>query len=185
MNKPKEFKGFKIREGLGFENPHYLKRAIWQVPTPYDHLYFNHAKEYRMRFTKSSDEVEAKADEWRKRKDNVQIPYNYNRLNDSYSSREISLSDDYISSYTVEELKHVKSDDTSVNNCRFYEVQYYKTLKDLDDERKMNSVENDHMLRKIYVLQKQVLSLTRELQNITKSYSNTSDTSSVRASNTS
>jgi hypothetical protein len=84
LNKPKEFKGFEIREGLGFENPHYLKRAISRVPTLYDHMYFNLAKEYRMRFTKSSDEVEAKADERRKRKDNVQIPFNYNRMNDSY-----------------------------------------------------------------------------------------------------
>ena len=115
-------------------------------------MYLNLAKEYWMRFTKSSNEVEAKVDERRKRKDNVQIPFDYNRLNDSYSSGEISLSDDYISSYSEEELKHVKSDDTSVNNSKFYEVQYYKTLKDLHDERNMNSVENDPILRKIYVL---------------------------------
>ena len=115
-------------------------------------MYFNLAKETRMRFTKSSDEVEAKADERRKRKDNVQIPFNYNRLNDSYSSREISLSDDYISSYTEQELKHVKSDDTSVNNSKFYEMRYYKALKDLDDERQMNSVEKDNMLCNISVL---------------------------------
>ena len=54
LHKPKEFKGYEIGEGLGFENLHYLERAISQVPTLYDDMYFNIAKEYRMQFTKSS-----------------------------------------------------------------------------------------------------------------------------------
>ena len=48
----------------------------------------------------------------------------------------------------------------------------------------MNSVEKDNMLCKIYVLRTQVLSLTGELQNIMKSYSDTTQTSSVNASTT-
>ncbi|KAJ9543607.1 hypothetical protein OSB04_023314 [Centaurea solstitialis] len=191
LNKPKEFKAYNVREGLGFENPHYLKRAIRFVPTLYDTIYFNLDKKYRMRFTRSSEEVEAEHDKRRKRKDNVQIPFNYARLNDSYSRREISLSDDYIRSYSEEEFKQFKSDDSPVDNSKFYEFRYYKTLKDLDDERRMNSSEKDQMLCKISDLQKQVFKLKGELQKFSNSSSsvhksaNTSDTSFVSASSAS
>ncbi|KAJ9560845.1 hypothetical protein OSB04_006005 [Centaurea solstitialis] len=188
LNKPKEFKAYNVREGLGFENPHYLKRAIRFVPTLYDTIYFNLDKKYRMRFTRSSEEVEAEHDKRRKQKDNVQIPFNYARLNDSYSKREISLSDDYIRSYSEEECKQFKSDDSPVDNSKFYEFRYYKTLKDLEDERRMNSSEKDQMLCKISDLQKQVFKLKGELQKFSNSSSfvhkssNTSDTSFVCAS---
>ncbi|KAJ9540979.1 hypothetical protein OSB04_027485 [Centaurea solstitialis] len=191
LNKPKEFKAYNVREGLGFENPHYLKRAIRFVPTLYDTIYFNLDKKYRMRFTRSSEEVEVEHDKRRKQKDNVQIPFNYARLNDSYSKREISLSDDYIRSYSEEEFKQFKSDDSPVDNSKFYEFRYYKTLKDLDDERRMNSSEKDQMLCKISDLQKQVFKLKGELQKFSSSgssvhkSSNTSDTSFVSASPTS
>ncbi|KAJ9560846.1 hypothetical protein OSB04_006006 [Centaurea solstitialis] len=188
LNKPKEFKAYNVREGLGFENPHYLKRAIRFVPTLYDTIYFNLDKKYRMRFTRSSEEVEAEHDKRRKQKDNVQIPFNYARLNDSYSKREISLSDDYIRSYSEEECKQFKSDDSPVDNSKFYEFRYYKTLKDLEDERRMNSSEKYQMLCKISDLQKQVFKLKGELQKFSNSSSfvhkssNTSDTSFVCAS---
>ncbi|KAJ9562021.1 hypothetical protein OSB04_007181 [Centaurea solstitialis] len=191
LNKPKEFKAYNVREGLGFENPHYLKRAIRFVPTLYDTIYFNLDKKYIMRFTRSSEEVEAEHDKRRKQKDNVQIPFNYARLNDSYSKMEISLSDDYIRSYSEEEFKQFKSDDSPVDNSKFYEFRYYKTLKDLDDERRMNSSEKDQMLCKIFDLQKQVFKLKGELQKFSNSSSsvhkssNTSDTSFVCASTTS
>ncbi|KAJ9548857.1 hypothetical protein OSB04_021400 [Centaurea solstitialis] len=191
LNKPKEFKAYNVREGLGFENPYYLKRAIRFVPTLYDTIYFNLDKKYRMRFTRSSEEVEAEHDKRRKQKDNVQIPFNYERLNDSYSRREISLSDDYIRSYSEEEFKQFKSDDSPVDNSKFYELRYYKTLKDLDDERRMNSSEKDQMLCKISDLQKQVFKLKGELQKFSSSgssihkSSNTSDISFVCASPTS
>ncbi|KAJ9553200.1 hypothetical protein OSB04_017245 [Centaurea solstitialis] len=188
LNKPKEFKAYNVREGLGFENPHYLKRAIRFVPTLYDTIYFNLDKKYRMRFTRSSEEVEAEHDKRRKQKDNVQIPFNYERLNDSYSRREISLSDDYIRSYSEEEFKQLKSDDSPIDNSKFYEIRYYKTLKDLADERRMNSSEKDQMLCKISDLQKQVFKLKGELQIFSSSSSsanknsNTSDSSFVCAS---
>ncbi|KAJ9539453.1 hypothetical protein OSB04_032186, partial [Centaurea solstitialis] len=141
-----------------------------------------------MHFTRSSEEVEAEHDKRRKQKDNVQIPFNYARLNDSYSKREISLSDDYIISYSEEEFKQFKSDDSPVDNSKFYEFRYYTTLKDLDDERRMNSSEKDQMLCKISDLQKQVFKLKGELQKFSNSSSsvhknsNTSDTSFVCAS---
>ncbi|KAJ9545388.1 LOW QUALITY PROTEIN: hypothetical protein OSB04_025095 [Centaurea solstitialis] len=191
LNKPKEFKAYKVREGLGFENPHYLKRAIRFVPTLYDTIYFNLDKKYKMRFTRSSEEVEVEHDKRRKQKDNVQIPFNYARLNDSYSKREISLSDDYIRSDSEEECKQFKSDNSPVDNSKFYEFRYYKTLKDLEDERRMNSSEKDQMLCKISDLQKQVYKLKGELQIFSNSSSsvhkssNTSETSFVCASTTS
>ncbi|KAJ9551704.1 hypothetical protein OSB04_015749 [Centaurea solstitialis] len=188
LNKPKEFKAYNVREGLGFENPHYLKRAIRFVPTLYDTIYFNLDKKYKMRFTRSSEVVEAEHDKRRKQKDNVQIPFNYARLNDSYSKRKISLSDDYIRSYSEEECKQFKSDDSPVDNSKFYEFRYYKTLKDLEDERRMNFSEKDQMLCKISDLQKQVFKLKGELQKFSNTSSsvpkssNTSDTSFVCAS---
>jgi len=45
----------------------------------------------------------------------------------------------------------------------------------------MNSVEKDNMLRQISVLQKQVLSLSGELQKIIKSYSDNTKTSLEKA----
>ncbi|KAJ9541501.1 hypothetical protein OSB04_028007 [Centaurea solstitialis] len=184
LNKPKEFKAYNVREGLGFENPHYLKRAIRFVPTLYDTIYFNLDKKYKMRFTRSSEEVEAEHDKRRKQTDNVQIPFNYARLNDSYSKREISLSDDYIRSYSEEECKQFKSDDSPVDNSKFYEFQYYKTLKDLEDERRMNSSEKDQMLCKISDLQKQVFKLKGELQkfsNSTKKFVESEAVSNVKS----
>ncbi|KAJ9558844.1 hypothetical protein OSB04_013458 [Centaurea solstitialis] len=147
-----------------------------------------HIKKYRISFTRSSEEVEAEHDKRRKQKDNVQIPFNYARLNDSYSKREISLSDDYIRSYSEEEFKQFKSNDSPVDNSKFYEFRYYKTLKDLDDERRMNSSEKDQMLCKISDLQQQVFKLKGELQKFSNSSSsvhkssNTSDISFVCAS---
>ncbi|KAJ9566854.1 hypothetical protein OSB04_002820 [Centaurea solstitialis] len=184
LSKPKEFKAYNVREGLGFENPHYLKRAIIFVPTLYDTIYFNLDKKYRMRFTRSSEEVEAEHDKRRKQKDNVQ-------KDKRRKQKEISLSDDYTRSYSEEELKQLKSDASPVDNSKFYEIRYYKTLKDLDDERRMNSSEKDQMLCKISALQKQVFKLKGELQNFSSSSSsanknsNTSDASFVCASPTS
>ena len=67
LNKLKEFIGYEIREGLGFENPHHLKHVQDIVPTLYDYMYFKRPKEYRMRFTRSSDEVEASHEDKEKR----------------------------------------------------------------------------------------------------------------------
>ncbi|KAJ9552638.1 hypothetical protein OSB04_016683 [Centaurea solstitialis] len=151
-------------------------------------IFLNKPKEFKAYNVR---EVEAEHDKRRKQKDNVQIPFNYARLNDSYSKREISLSDDYIRSYSEEEFKQFKSDDSPVDNSKFYEFRYYKTLKDLDDERRMNSSEKDQMLCKISDLQKQVFKLKGELQKFSNSSSsvhksaNTSDTSFVCASPTS
>ncbi|KAJ9562426.1 hypothetical protein OSB04_007586 [Centaurea solstitialis] len=174
LNKPKEFKAYNVRESLGFENPHYLKRAIRFVPTLYDTIYFNLDKKYRMCFTRSSEEVEAEHDKRRKQKDNVQITFNYERLNDKViQKRNLNSSNLMI---------------PPVDNSKFYEFRYYKTLKDLDDERRMNSSEKDQTLCKISDLQKQVFRLKGELQKFSSSgssvhkNSNTSDTSFVCAS---
>ncbi|KAJ9567605.1 hypothetical protein OSB04_003571 [Centaurea solstitialis] len=130
---------------------HFTETNLRFVPTLYDTIYFNLDKKYRMRFTRSSEEVEAEHDK-------------------------------------QEEFKQFKCDDSPVDNSKFYEFRYYKTLKDLDDERRMNSSEKDQMLCKISDLQKQVFKLKGELQKFSSSSSsvhknsNTSDSSFVCAS---
>ncbi|KAJ9552476.1 hypothetical protein OSB04_016521 [Centaurea solstitialis] len=146
LNKPKEFKGYNVREGLGFENPHYLKRAIKCVLQ--DHL--------------------------------TKLKLNM-----------INIESKKIISYSEEELKQLKSDDSLVDNSKFYEIRYYKTLKDLDEERRMNSSKKYQMLCKISDLQKLVFKLKGELQSFSSSSfsenknSNTSNASFVYASPTS
>ena len=60
LNKPKEFKFYNPKEGLGFDNPHYLKKGISQAPTMYDIRYMGYG--YKMVFTKASEEVEVQED---------------------------------------------------------------------------------------------------------------------------
>ncbi|PXX90094.1 hypothetical protein DF185_23370, partial [Marinifilum breve] len=93
LNKPKEFKFYNPKEGLGVENPYYLKKAISQAPTMYDARYMGYG--YQMISTKASDEVEAREDFNRSRTDKMQLSFDYNQLNNSYGTREITLSDDY------------------------------------------------------------------------------------------
>ena len=59
---------------------------------------------YKMNFTISSEEVEAREDFNRKRTDKNQILLDYKELNESYSTRVPTLSDDYFHSYSEEEL---------------------------------------------------------------------------------
>ncbi|KAJ9541927.1 hypothetical protein OSB04_028433 [Centaurea solstitialis] len=179
LNKPKEFKAYKVREGLGFENPHYLKRAIRFVPTLYDTIYFNLDKKYKMRFTRSSEEVEAEHDKRRKQKDNVQIPFNYARLNDSYSKREISLSDDYIRSYSEEECKQFKSDDSPVDNTKkFVESEAVSKVKSLElrnaqlsnqisDFEQLLILERNKFEKERKVLEENILDLSSKISDLT------------------
>ncbi|KAJ9557404.1 hypothetical protein OSB04_012018 [Centaurea solstitialis] len=178
LNKPKEFKAYNVREGLGFENPHYLKRAIRFVPTLYDTIYFNLDKKYRMRFTRSSEEVEAEHDKRRKRKDNVQIPFNYARLNDSYSKREISLSDDYIRNYSEEEFKQFKSDDSPVDNTKkFVESEAVSKVKSLElrnaqlstqisDFEQLLILERNNFEKERKVLEENILDLSSKISDL-------------------
>ena len=131
LNKPKEFKFYNPKEGIGFDNPHYLKKGISKAPTLYDMRYMDMGYEYKMWFLKASDEDESE-DLKRLRTDKMQIPFNYKHLNESYDSREITLSDDYFHSYSEKELNQEPS---SSNN------QIY--IPNLILEKKISELETD------------------------------------------
>ncbi|KAI3702152.1 hypothetical protein L6452_27878 [Arctium lappa] len=106
LNKPKENKEC---WGLGYENPHYLEKGISEVPTLYDFTFLRLAPQYpelQVEWTKLSKEDEAKEYEKRKNTTKVQLPFRYDRLNNSYNSDNSKfISDDYFGSYSSKELE--------------------------------------------------------------------------------
>ncbi|KAI3771355.1 hypothetical protein L6452_02518 [Arctium lappa] len=106
LNKPKENKEC---WGLGYENPHYLKKGITEVSALYDFGFLKLAPQYpelRVEWTKLSEEDEAKEFEKRKNTAKVQLPFRYERLNNSYSSDNSKfLSNDYFESYSLKEME--------------------------------------------------------------------------------
>ncbi|KAI3746570.1 hypothetical protein L6452_09004 [Arctium lappa] len=106
LNKPK-----KSSEcwGLGYENPHYLKKGISKVPVLYDFENLKLAPQYpeiKVKWTKLSEEDEAKEKEKRKNTTKMQLPFCYEKLNYSYSSDKSKfLSNDYFESYSSKELE--------------------------------------------------------------------------------
>ena len=98
MNKLKEFKFYNSKEGIGSDDPNYLKKRISQAPTMYDFRYMHFG--YKMSFIKGSDEVEAKEDSNRKKTTKMQVLFDYNDLDKSYAIRELTLSDDYLHRYS-------------------------------------------------------------------------------------
>ncbi|KAI3758120.1 hypothetical protein L6452_05670 [Arctium lappa] len=100
----------KEKWGLGFENPHYLKKAIRKQPALYNFDFLvcagKHIHLKPKLVTKLSEEVEAKETENRKNVKKMQLPFNYAKLNDSYLSKTPKvLSNDYFASYSVSEMK--------------------------------------------------------------------------------
>ncbi|KAI3718149.1 hypothetical protein L6452_19002 [Arctium lappa] len=110
LNTPNEEVDVKQRWGLGFNNPHYLKKAIRKQPALYNYDFLACAGKHthlKPKFvTKLSDEDEAKETENRKNKKKMQLPFNYVKLNDSYLSETPKvLSKDYFVSYSAYEMK--------------------------------------------------------------------------------
>ncbi|KAI3747844.1 hypothetical protein L6452_10529 [Arctium lappa] len=110
LNAPDEEADVKQRWGLGFNNPHYLKKAIRKQPALYNYDFLACAGKHthlNPKFvTKLPDEVEAKETENRKNKKKMQLPFNYVKLNDSYLSETPKVfSNDYFVSYSASEMK--------------------------------------------------------------------------------
>ncbi|KAI3770453.1 hypothetical protein L6452_01587 [Arctium lappa] len=110
LNAPDEEADVKQRWGLGFNNPHYLKKVIRKQPALYNYDFLACAGKHthlKPKFvTKLSDEVEAKETENRKNKKKMQLPFNYVKLNDSYLSETPKVfSNDYFVSYSASEMK--------------------------------------------------------------------------------
>ncbi|KAI3677928.1 hypothetical protein L6452_37202 [Arctium lappa] len=110
LNAPNDEADVKEKWGLGFENPHYLKKAIRKQPALYNFDFLACAGKHthlKPKFvTKLPEEVEAKETENRKNIKKTQLPFNYAKLNDSYLSETSKvLSNDYFASYSVSEMK--------------------------------------------------------------------------------
>ena len=103
MNKPKDFRFYNPKEGLGYENPKILENVSNILPTLYDERYMRHG--FKAFFQKSSEEVLELEDENRKQTDKMQLSFDYKKLNASYKYREIPLSTDYFHSYSNQELE--------------------------------------------------------------------------------
>ena len=161
MNKPKEFKFYNPKEGLGYESPKILKNVSKFLPTLYDHRYMGYG--YQQFFLRSSDEALANEDVNRKRNDKMQLPLDYEKLNDSYKTREITLSDDYFHSYSDQELAAKTS---SSSNNRLYipplilEHRITELETDLQTKCKSFDDERDQFLKQIKDLEQTVSDIT-------------------------
>ncbi|KAI3735505.1 hypothetical protein L6452_15004 [Arctium lappa] len=110
LNTPNEEVDIKEKWGLGYDNPHYLKKAIRKQPALYNFDFLVAAGKYphlKPKFvTKLPDEVEAKETENRKNVKKMQLPFRYEKLNYSYLSETPKvLSNDYFASYSVSEME--------------------------------------------------------------------------------
>ncbi|KAI3697946.1 hypothetical protein L6452_31052 [Arctium lappa] len=88
LNTPNEEADFKEKWGLGYDNPHYLEKAIRKQPALYNGNFMYAADKYPHLkpkfFTKLSKEVEAKEDEKKMNLKKMQLPLCYERLNDNF-----------------------------------------------------------------------------------------------------
>ncbi|KAI3707110.1 hypothetical protein L6452_25335 [Arctium lappa] len=106
LNKPKEKPD---TWGLGYKNPHHLKKVISEVPALYDFGFMLLApqhQELKPFWTSLSEKDKAKEYDKRKNTTKVQLPFRYEKLNNSYHSNKSKfLSNDYFESYSVKELE--------------------------------------------------------------------------------
>ncbi|KAI3697842.1 hypothetical protein L6452_30940 [Arctium lappa] len=120
LNTPNEEVDFKEKWGLGYDNPHYLEKAVRKQPTLYNANFMYAAEKYthlKPKFiTKSSKEVEAKEDEKRMNLKKMQLPFCYERLNDSESSTKVGESVSENADYYAKGKKHKKQRSQKRNN---------------------------------------------------------------------
>ena len=127
MNQPKEFAYCNANEGIGYNSPRYLERAISKSPTMYDLRYMGLG--LKMTFMKNCDDPEKVAEKNCFRKERFSIPFDYGSLNSSYATRVIPLSTDYFVSYTQKESPSDNPNQDTVtskvinDNRTFYEIE--------------------------------------------------------------
>ncbi|KAI3672727.1 hypothetical protein L6452_38824 [Arctium lappa] len=107
LNAPKEFKYSET--GLGYDNPHYLKKVLTKVPTLYAFKFFGIDKtylKYKINWTKPLvDEDPEQETLRRKNYTTMQLPFVYDSLNASNNTEKpCFLSNDYFRSYSQAEL---------------------------------------------------------------------------------
>lgn len=101
LNKPNDITFYNPREGLGFKNPEFLKK-VTSIQF-YDVDYMGLGLAQLMQFTGASED-DAMEKVKRDNLEEMQIPFDYTDLNESYNSKETSLLTDYISTFSEKEF---------------------------------------------------------------------------------
>ncbi|KAI3758991.1 hypothetical protein L6452_06564 [Arctium lappa] len=137
LNKPKEKPD---TWGLGYQNPHHLKKGISEVPALYDFGFMLLAPQHhelKPFWTSLSEKDKAMEYDKRKNTAKVQLPFRYEKLNNSYSSNKSKfLSNDYFESYSVKEFE-AKPIEVFKNTI------FPKFSKALNSNDRSGSLEND------------------------------------------
>jgi hypothetical protein len=102
MNKPKEFKFYNPREGIGYDNPRRLAKAIDEFPELYDMNYMGYG--VTEKFVYDCDEVLDNEDFEKQKEKYSSFTCDYETLNENHLTSAQVLSDDYFRSYTPTEL---------------------------------------------------------------------------------
>ena len=103
MNQPKEFKAYTDKEGIGYVRPNNLTTSINIIPSLYDSQYIRYG--VTQNFIRVSDEEKEIEKFKRSRSDKMQLSFDYNKLTNSYDTRQLKLSTYYFPSYSQAEGK--------------------------------------------------------------------------------
>ncbi|CAH9124303.1 unnamed protein product [Cuscuta epithymum] len=159
LNQPKDTTFYNPKEGLGFPNPRNLKKV--NCIQLYDIGYMGLGLTKLMSFVGAS-ETDAEEKEKRENNPKAEISFDYTKLNDSYKTREIPLSDDYVSlfppaseseSVSVGEQKSVSEKPETENVyipkiiCKIADLH-----KSLETEREVFKTEKEQLLNEISLL---------------------------------
>ncbi|KAI3758890.1 hypothetical protein L6452_06462 [Arctium lappa] len=148
LNASNEEEDVKEKWGLGFKNPHYLKKAIRKQPAVYTYDFLKCVGKHthlKPKFvTKLPEEVEAKETENRKNKKKMQLPFNYVKLNDSYLSETPKvLSNDYFVSYSASEMKEKPAIAKVYVSTSILESKIVELQNVLSDEKLLVDIEQN------------------------------------------
>ena len=103
----------------------------------YDFIYMGLG--LKMTFMKNTDDPEKVAEKNSFRKQKASIPFEYGKLNSSYATRVISLSDDYVGSYTQKEsFSDNPTQDPVLSKVTIDNRSFYK--KGLKNLRKISKI---------------------------------------------
>nr|GEZ54882.1 integrase, catalytic region, zinc finger, CCHC-type, peptidase aspartic, catalytic [Tanacetum cinerariifolium] len=122
------------RQGIGFENPSYSKKAKDLRPSLYDDKVIGLG--YTLMFLIHSDEALEIEKFKRPRENKIEFAYDYGNLNASYENEKINFSDDYFQEIINPNFEKIDSlfQQTSSLKPYFPTVIFEKIIIDLEDE---------------------------------------------------
>lgn len=163
LNNPNEFKYYNSKWGIGYNNPQYFKKAYTEARILYDYDMLglgDKLPRFKVKWTKSSDEVEEQEDLRRNNHVNVQIPFLYDSLNKSYEyepEKYSYLSNDYFASYTNAEMKANPTERKIYAHPLILENKIVQLEKNFKEERNKFENEKDALLTRIKDLESKSL----------------------------